>query len=737
MYKCKKNKVQFLFLLLTVMFSGVSFGQSTLEKPDLQFTFACAKDGSNNFCLDFTYLGTGYDPNNVFTIQLSDPDGNFDTGNNRNLRTVTGQNNTFFVPDVCFPFPEDTYGFNYRIRVLSSIPDESGPPSDPFEAFFTTSEQLVLNDRNPVVLCGGSQTVSVNVIDPEFTYLWFKQEGGRDVLIPGETGSSLDISQPGRYYAAINYGDCTQSGSGVRSNFIDVTEVAPTSLNIGTETLIQICANETHQFIASVDDPSFTYNWFKDDVRIDLPPYTPTYTTPSSNQFGIYRLEIEVGGCNSVSQNVTVEQRAGASFDVTIENPATRVRLPRETINLTIDHNASSSTITWFKDGVALPSSNSLTFPAVEEGVYCAEVVDNSSSCPTSKKSPEYTVLDVVSIEPMIRAESDYVDCTNESTTLSISGVNATATDGNTYSLTQDQIDTLTFQWSKDGTDIAGATLDQLDVDSYNDNGSYVLNATISATMNFDSMPLDVLLTLTGVEIQSSSVSNALCPGETITFNLNIVSGFTYRWFKDGVELVVADPSTLVIDEIGVYSVTYEGFGCLNNVAEINVVEFDESVLEVSPSSTAVLEPGETITLEASGADSYEWFNEAGTLLSSNETLDVNTLGTFTVFGTVGGCRAQRDINVVEDDGKLVIPNIITPFNSDGVNDTWELPNRFAFQDNVQVIIYNSRGKEVLNTTDYQNDWPVNNNLKDGMLFYFRVIRDNNIIKSGTISILQ
>ena len=123
--------------------------------------------------------------------------------------------------------------------------------------------------------------------------------------------------------------------------------------------------------------------------------------------------------------------------------------------------------------------------------------------------------------------------------------------------------------------------------------------------------------------------------------------------------------------------------------------------------------------------------------MSTNETLDVSTLGTYTVVGTVGGCTAQREVNVVEDDGKLVIPNIITPFNGDGINDTWELPNRFAFQTNVQILIFNSKGEEVLNTTDYQNNWPEDNNLRDGMLFYFKVIRENNLIKAGTISILQ
>lgn len=737
MYKCKKDKIiPSIILLLCVLYSSYSYGQ-TLQKPTLSFTnSACARAGSNNFSVEFDFSGVAFDPNNIFTVQLSDPNGDF--GTPVNLGSITGENDTFLGIRRNFALPTDTYGFNYRIRIVSSLPAMQGPPSDSFQAFFTTSERLVLNNLENVVLCGGPQTVSVNEIDPIFTYLWFRIESTGDVLIPGQNGSSLEISRAGRYYAAINYGACSQSGSGVRSNIITVTESTPGSLTIGGPNTVQICANETYELVASIDDRTYTYKWFKDNTEITgLAAYMPRYTIPNSNQFGVYRVEITKGGCPARSQDVTIEQRAGANFTVSTENPLIRVRLPRETINLTITHTSSSATITWFRNNMALPSSNATTRNAVEAGTYFAEVVDNSTSCPTAVRSMEYVVLDVVSIKPTIRAASDYTDCRNSNTTLSLVGVTATATDGNDYDLTSEQIKTLGLQWFKDGAAVNNATLEQLAIGSYNDNGRYHLNATISATMNFDSDPLNILLTLTGVEIRSSSASNALCPGETITFNVDLVTGFTYKWFKDGTEITVADPRTLVVSEIGTYNVTFEGFGCLNTTPEVNVVAFDDSVLTVSPSSTAILNPGETITLEASGADSYEWFDAGGNLLSSNETLNVNALGVYTVRGTVGGCRAQREINVVEDDGKQIIPNIVTPFNGDGINDKWELPNRFAFQSNVQVIIYNSRGKEVLNTTDYQNNWPIDNNLRDGMLFYFRVIKDNNLIKAGTISILQ
>jgi len=770
MYKYSKTNIKLLILiLLCSLCSGTYlFGQTTIQKPMLfspvtgnPITFACASTGANLFQVRFDVSGASLGPDNTYTVILSDPNGDFDSGT-QDLGNF--KSNSLFNVTTSFAFPANTYGASYRIKIVSSHPLPDGlesVPSDPFEAYFIDTDpatgRLVLDDGDgdfgdAVVICGGAPVdISVNILNPDFTYRWFRVNPttGADDVIPGQTDSTLQVTQPGTYFAAVERGACTNSSAArlTTSNRLTVTSVSPMGLTIqdssGADlTTVEICANETFELNSSITgDPTLNYIWYKDDVPITgLPSNATSYTIPASNQFGVYRLEIEVGGCISNSQNVTIQQRSGSDFDIDIQSSATRIRLPRETIELTVDHNASSETIQWFLNGNPIPASNNALLNVVGEGVYCAEVVDNSTSCPFSKKTEEITVVDAVDLDVAIRTAENYTECENENTVLSIVGITATGTDGNDYSLSEDQIDFLTadyLQWVKDGTDISGATLDTYTVGSYLDNGSYTLDVELSATSTISSDPIDVLLGLGNVEVMSSSVSNNLCPGETITFSLTTVAGYTYRWFKDGTELTVADPSNVVIDEIGLYSVTYEGFGCLTTITEINVLEFDDSVFEVSPSSTAVLSPGETVTITASGADSYEWFAEDGTLLSTTDALDVVSLGTFTVIGTVGGCTAQREINVVEDDGKLIIPNILTPFNGDGINDTWELPNRFAFQTNVQVIIYNSRGNEILNTMDYQNNWPEENNLKDGMLFYYKVLKDNNLVKAGTISILQ
>ncbi len=737
---CKYLKINTKQLLVSLLLlSGMALYSQEIKKPVLEVETMstppyalCASSSFNNFNLTFEFEDNTLQfqtNNNQFSIQISDENGDF-TNARQVGPSINGQNLSFFGVNATFDLPTDVYAGNYQVRIKSSNPEVFSPPSTVFEAYYGTSQSLILNNREDVILCNGSPTeISVNVIDPTFTYQWFKDL----TIIPGETGTSITVSEEGEYYAQINYGTC--SGLTGRSNRVLVTELNSGNVLIEGNNTVEICANETYTLTANVNDPLFIYNWYKDGVLI-VGADTFEYTTPVSNQFGVYHVEVGPSTCLSRSQDVTIQQRSDIDFPVDITPPAIRVILPNETIPINVTHGANSPTIKWFKDGVEIPGVTGDTYNAFEPGVYCAEVTDNSTTCPVSKKSAEYTILGVDKLIVEIRPSSDYIECEVAETTLSIVGIRAEATDGNTYDLTQDQIDSLTLQWAKDGTPIPGANTDRLDIASYLDNGAYTLNASIR-TLSSDSEPLDIKLGLIDQVITSSSPSNVLCPGGTIMLSINTVTGFTYTWFKDGVALTVTDPTQIEVTEIGVYSVTFDGFDCQKDMPSVDVIEFDEDVLEVSPSTTAILEPGETVTVEASGADAYEWYDSDGNLLSTNELLTVNSLGVYTLIGRVGDCDSTREINVVEDDGKLIIPNVVSPFNNDGANDTWELPNRLAFQPDVQVIIFNSRGKEILNTTDYQNNWPEDNNIKDGSIFYFKVIKNELLIKAGTISILQ
>ncbi len=728
----KLNLKLIIGLVFCLVQSNLVCQERVILAPRLDSSSLCANDFQKNYTLLFNFEANGgFNGDNEFIIEMSDASGSFEDVV-FNVGRILDQNNSYIDIEGTITLPEGTYGEGYRFRIRSTSPEVTGEESVALPAYYRRYENaLVLNDRTDVVLCGGApQEVVLTGVDEDLSYIWHKD----GATISGETGPSLTITQPGEYYAAINYGSCS-GGDDYNSNKVIATILSDSNVGIAGDSVVELCANDTYDLIATVDDRDYTYNWYKDDVLIEgLDAYSPTYNVGTSNQYGVYHLEMGIGDCLSRTSNVTIQPESGIDFDINIEAPSTRVFLPGETLEISITHTASNADIQWYKDGEILVARRGLAMNVIEPGVYYAEVTDNSTSCPVALNSEEYTILDVTDLSIEIRTDTEYTECNSESTVLSIVGIKALATDGVEYDLTSDQLLLLNYQWLKDGAAITGGTNVVYNVGSYIDNGAYSLSAS-SLPLSSNSEAINVLLSVDS-EITSSSPSNALCPGGTINLSVPTVSGFNYTWFKDEEELTVPDVSNILITEIGVYDLIVEGFGC-EQLQTVTIVEFDDSVLQTTPLSTLVFQSGETGVLTASGADSYEWYSEDGVILSTNETLEVTTLGSYRVVGRVGLCEAERIINVVEDDKSPIIPNILSPFNNDGINDTWQIPNRFAFRTDVNVVIYDSRGKEVFNIIDYQNDWPNDTTVKPGMLFYFKVIKEDVLIKAGTISVLE
>lgn len=700
---------------------------------------ACATSSFNSFKFSFEPKGV-FGANNMFVLELSDADGTF-PANPYELKRI-GNVGFVRVVESSFSVPTHiTYGV-YKMRVTSTNHTSvfSNVLDDVSMSYRDLSSGLVLEGENgerDVVVCpNGSQVITLSGIANlnEYEYRWYKDFN----LISGETGTSITVAEEGEYWAKpyLGEGNCTDSNtSNPPSNKVKVTKFPNVDIQIQGANVVEVCANEDYDLVATIDDNSYTYRWYLNDALItdNVQAYQPVYTM-TNNQFGKYRVEIEsVSGCISKSQEVEVKQKVGVNFDVNIVGAATQVMLPMQGIKLAVEHTANNATFRWFKNGEPL-NKKQATLSIFDEqiGEYFVEVTDNSGTCPTVIRSDSYTILGVKNFSIEL-ASNSYEPCTFAKIDMKAI-VNVIATDDNEYGLTSDQIELLSFQWFKGVTELTGATTDKISLASYLENDEYRINVSVGR-LSEKSEPFNVLLT-PKVELQSSSPSNKLCTGSSITLSVDIINDFTYKWYKETEELTVADVSNVVVTEIGTYKVTYEGFGCLKEI-EVVIEEFDDSVVEISPSTTVVVEIGDIATATATGADFYEWYNEEGSLVSSSDVLETDVIGTYTLIAKVGECAVEKKIEVVEDDGNIIIPNILTPFNGDGVNDTWKLPNKYSYQNGVQVIIYNSEGKELLNTTDYQNNWPEDNNLKDGMLFYFKVIKEDTLVKAGTISVLK
>lgn len=725
-----KKYTKSIYLLLAAFTLYVTSAVSqTIQKPEIQFASACS--GSvMDFPVEFNYSGSSFNTDNVFTIELSDADGNW--GAPSNVGTVTTENSSFNF-NRTFRLPDDTYGTNYKLRLVSTSPAMIGPDSDSFAAYKFSTDDLVLNNYNDVVLCGSGSAELILNTDLNGAYQWFKD----DVLLTTTEEPKLEVTESGKYQVKIDYGECGYKESTI-SNVIILDNAAK---EIKGPSTVEICGDESHTFEANTNRSGLTYNWYLDGVLVHSSNLS-TYTTPTSGQFGTYYLEIDTGTCTTTSNNVVLQQQTTAGYSVNTEGALKRIILLGETKELCITHDADPAevTIDWFRNGSTMGSAvrNQLCINASTPGVYYARVTKSSgSSCDAVVDSEKFTLLNVTSFNATIRTETDYEECNTSNTKLSIVGVVAEGEDGNNYDLTSDQIAMLGFEWNKDGA-TTGVTTNEYTVNSYADNGTYTLSVnfnSIASTSN------ELIIKLAEVPaISSTSTSNSLCAGSSITYTINnYLAGYTYQWIKDGTDDVTPiDPQNLIVTEVGEYVLKYSGYGCDNELAPIEVILFDDSAVTITPSEIVVMEDGGNATITASGGESYEWYQGediSGALLSTTEELTVNSLGFYTVAVKVGDCSVIRTVEVVEPDGQIIVPNIVSP-NQDGANDTWKLSNSYAYQPNVEVILYNSSGKEILKTTDYKNDWPMES-LGNQKIFYYKIIKDDKLIKAGTISVID
>ncbi|MEX6625531.1 T9SS type B sorting domain-containing protein [Tenacibaculum salmonis] len=717
----------FFFFATTIVLS-----QEILQ-PVLDFPIACGDSPTKTFKVSFATTGV-FASDNKFTIELSDGNGNWDTP--INVGTITTANSLLNFSST-FILPDDTFGANYKIRLVASSPVKTSPDSESFKAYKMFTGFLTLNNHlgniDPVFLCdGGTTELSLNTTE-KAEYLWFRD----GVIFATTTDPVLSVSQGGQYQVKIDYSACDY----VNSTVLYVSVLSEADKQIKGDSVIQICGEQSHTFEASVTDPSYTYNWYLNTVLVHS-SNASTYTTPTTGQLGMYYLEIDTGTCLTNSNEVELTQESTPTLTITDETPLLYPLLPGEAVDLSVTVTGSTAyTVQWYKDGNKLFGINETTLNVNQSGDYVIDIIESAvDGCAVIQPSKTMSLLAIKSFEPIIVTSDTYESCNATSVDLRVQKVNVITEDDNVYVLTTEQLNMLSYQWTFNDLPISDATNNELTLSSYTENGFYKMEISIGTFKDVYSNELDIKLTEEEPLITSLPLSNSLCPGGSIIYTISdLVAGYTYEWFKDADTVPVATNVTdFEVLEVGTYLLKMTGFGCEKIIETIDVVLFDASAIVVTPSEKVVLVEGEIETITASGAESYLWYegeSASGMPLATSETLDVSEIGFYTVVATVGSCGVEKVIEVIEQDDQVVVPNVVTP-NGDAINDTWKISNKYAFQPTVVIELYNSNGKEILKTSNYQNDWPLES-LGSQRVFYYKIIKEEVLIKAGTISVLD
>lgn len=244
----------------------------------------------------------------------------------------------------------------------------------------------------------------------------------------------------------------------------------------------------------------------------------------------------------------------------------------------------------------------------------------------------------------------------------------------------------------------------------------------------------------------ASSLGNPFCPDSGMT-TLSTMVGVSYQWFKNGTAIDGATEQTYQTDTSGSYSVTVNLGSCtatgsieLESQGFENTINVDEhNELDDGESLTA------TVTTNAANPK-FEWLlNDAVIPGATLATYEATAFGNYKVVITqTTGCVVSEEFNfsiskVMEPFPDVdKIPNLISP-NGDGINDTWIIPTKYVAGSDTTVIIMDNRGKVVLQTTAYMNNWPENQLelTSINQVFYYIITTSDRKTKKGSITVVK
>jgi hypothetical protein len=702
---------------------------------------ACASASFNDYWVRFTWNPPMVNTNNEFVLELSDADGNF--GSPVELAR-DGSKNLVFDFFMRFEVPTDTRGENYRLRVRSTSPAMTSPASPPYPMYFISVNsgltirpqgQADFGDGTAQVCDGNSVTLEVYGLANanSYTYNWY-----RSGTLLAEKSEAITVTNSGMYNVEIDYGACSGSGNTL-SNLIDVTSGSSLGIAINPPAQTELCTGEILALEANINNPSLTYTWYKDGVVIPSSNnYIYTVDASSPGFEGNYQVEIfGPGACIERSAGIVITN--AGDFTVTRDNAANVVLLPGQNTTLSVSTDASSPTYQWYRNGspVGGATSPSLVVSDTETGSYFCRVTLSGGACASTSMDSEATeVVTPDSFEIVVDYATSYTACVNTSIALELVTINALDSGGNRTNVTSSVINDFNYQWKRDGADVTGATSNSLSLTDPSENGAYTLEGTLSTyTSTSNSLTVQLLVNET---LTISSTGTVSCgPSEPVTISTTAdLTGETYSWLRNNTDTGVSTPE-LSVTETGTYQLVLMRDGCPLPSNEIVISPLDENLITLDPGDTVVFPEGGSRTVTATGGNSYRWLDSNNNEMSSGNSMTFTAEGQFVLIAEVGNCQVIRNISVTYLD-TFRVPNVIT-VNGDGVNDQWIIPNSYSNKSDVNVIIYNEKGVEVLNEFNYQNNWPSSsvNFPRQNMVFFYKIRNGGEVLKQGTITVIR
>ena len=523
-------------------------------------------------------------------------------------------------------------------------------------------------------------TVGVNITG---TITPSKGGGGATVTLSGSKSATTTANGSGLYtFTGLPTGsyDITPSNAGytfnpanqnVTAGTTDVSGVnftatgnvvAPSITTQPTSQTVTVGQAATFAVVASGTAP-LSYQWQKNGANISGAT-SSSYTTPASitsDSGSTFVVVVSNSAGTATSNSATLTVNAGPVAPAITTQPANQTVTAGQTAAFSVVANGTAPlSYQWQKNGANIPgaTSSSYTTPATatsDSGSTFVVIVSNSAGTATSNSA-------TLTVNPAPVAP-----------TITTQPTNQTVTAGQTATLSVIASGTapLSYQWQKNGANIAGATSSgyTTPATTTSDSGStfdvVVSNSAGTATSN--AATLTVNPAPAAPTITTQPANQTVTPGQTATFSV-VATGtapLSYQWQKNGANISGATsssyttPATTTSDSGSTFVVVVSNSA---GTATSNAATLTVSPVPVAPTITT--QPAnQTVTAGQTGAFSvvasgtaplsYQWQKNGANIAGA-------TSGSYTTPATTTSDSGSTFVVVVSNSAGTATSNAAT-----------------------------------------------------------------------------
>ena len=389
---------------------------------------------------------------------------------------------------------------------------------------------IATQPSNATVTAGQTATFSVTASGTSpLSYQWRKNGAN----VSGATASTYTTPATTSADSGVQFSVVVTNAAGsVTSSAATLTVNTPVTITSQPASQT-VTAGQTATFSVSVSGAfSTTYQWRKNGVNISggtAASYaTPVTTTADSGaQFSVVITSL-VGSVTSNSATLTVTAAPVAPSITT--QPSSRTVTAGQTATFSVTASGTSPlSYQWRKNGVSIggATASSYTTPATtaaDNGALFSVVVTNSLGSATSSAAT-LTVNTPVSITSQPASQT------------------VTAGQTATFSITATGTAPLSYQWTKNGANISGATGPAYTTPAtvIGDSGAQftVVVSNPAGSVTSSTATLTVTATPVAPSITTQPASQTIATGQTATFSVTAsgTAPLSYQWSKNGASI--------------------------------------------------------------------------------------------------------------------------------------------------------------------------------------------------------